>query len=226
MISLEDILKNQKDVKVIDSSIDYKNYIAFDLSAKHTDQLNLDLTDSEKFEGFVENHLAENKAKVAFGGYLEHRNLYKRSETFNDKNTDERNIHIGLDLWIKAGTSVLSALDGKIHSFQNNTAFGDYGPTIILEHEIEDVSFYTLYGHLSLESLEGKKEGQFVKEGEKIAELGKPPINGDYAPHLHFQIIKDIQNKKGDYPGVCSVKEVEFYKENCPDPNLLLKITQ
>lgn len=226
MISLEDILKNQKDVKVIDSSIDYKNYIAFDLSAKHTDQLNLDLTDSEKFEGFVENHLAENKAKVAFGGYLEHRNLYKRSETFNDKNTDERNIHIGLDLWIKAGTSVLSALDGKIHSFQNNTAFGDYGPTVILEHQIEGFIFYTLYGHLSLVSLEGKVKGQTVKKGEKIAELGKPPINGDYAPHLHFEIIKNIQNKKGDYPGVCSVKEVEFYKENCPDPNLLLKITR
>ena len=224
MKKLEEILQNQQIVYVIDSTIDYKDYVAFNLSAKRTDELNLDLTDSAKFEEFVEKHLSENTAKVAFGGYLEQRNLYKRSTTFNNKNTEERNIHIGLDLWIKAGTSVLSALDGKIHSFQNNTAFGDYGPTIILEHEIEDVTFYTLYGHLSLESLEEKKEGQFVKKGEKIAALGKPPINGDYAPHLHFQIIKDIQNKKGDYPGVCSLKEVEFYEENCPDPNLLLKI--
>ena len=224
MISLEEILHNQKDVYVIDSTIHYKNYIAFDLSAKHTDQLDLNLTDAKMFEEFVENHLSENKSEVAFGGYLEHRNLYKRSENFNNKNTEERNIHIGLDLWIKAGTSVLSALYGKIHSFQDNTLFGDYGPTIILEHEIEDVIFYTLYGHLSLESLAGKSEGQVVKKGEKIAELGKPPINGDYAPHLHFQIINDIQNKKGDYPGVCSIKELDFYKENCPDPNLLLKI--
>ena len=224
MKTLEEILQTQKDIYVIDSTIDYKNYVAFDLSARHTDELNLDLTDSEKFEEFVENHLSKNKAKVAFGGYLETRNLYKRSETFKDNISEERNIHIGLDLWIKAGTSVLSALDGKIHSFQNNTAFGDYGPTIILEHEIEDVTFYTLYGHLSLESLEGKMEGQFVKKGEKIAELGKPPINGDYAPHLHFQIIKDIQNKKGDYPGVCSANELDFYKEICPDPNFLLKI--
>ncbi len=225
MKSLEETLHTQKNVYVIDSSIDYKNYVAFDLSAKHTDELNLDLNDSGKFEEFVENHLSENKAKVAFGGYLETRNLYKRSETFNQKNAEERNIHIGLDLWIKAGTSVLSALDGKIHSFQNNISLGDYGPTIILEHEIEDVIFYTLYGHLSLESLDGKVEGQLVKKGEKIAELGKPPVNGDYAPHLHFQIIKNIQNKKGDYPGVCSLTEVDFYKENCPDPNLLLKIT-
>lgn len=224
MKSLEEILEIQKNIYVIDAGIDYKDYVTFNLSAKHTDQLDLDLTDAEKFEEFVENHLEKNNAKVAFGGYLEKRNLYKRSETFNSQNTEERNIHIGLDLWIKAGTSVLSALDGKIHSFQNNISLGDYGPTIILEHEIEGVIFYTLYGHLSLESLNGKREGQLVKKGEKIAELGKPPINGDYAPHLHFQIIKNIENKKGDYPGVCSLKEIDFYKENCPDPNVLLKI--
>ena len=224
MTSLKEILQNQKNIKVIDANIDYKNYTPFDLSAKHTDQLDLDLTDAEKFEEFVEDHLAENNAEVAFGGYLEQRNLYRRSENFKNENIDERNIHIGLDLWIKAGTSVLSALDGKIHSFQNNTLHGDYGPTIIVEHQIDNCTFYTLYGHLSLESLDGKQEGQLVKKGEKIAELGKPPINGDYAPHLHFQIIKDLENKKGDYPGVCSLKNLEFYKENCPDPNLLLKI--
>jgi murein DD-endopeptidase MepM/ murein hydrolase activator NlpD len=224
MKTLPEILQTQTNIKVIDSTIDYKNYVAIDLSATITDKMDLDVTDAEIFEEFVENHLSQNNAKVAFGGYLEVRNLYRRSENFKDNLTDERNIHIGLDLWIKAGTSVLSALDGKIHSFQDNTAHGDYGPTIIIEHEIDGCTFYTLYGHLSLESLDGKSEGQLVKKGEKIAELGKPPINGDYAPHLHFQIIKDIQNKKGDYPGVCSEKEREFYQENCPDPNLLLKI--
>lgn len=224
MNTLEKILQNQTNIKVIDETIDYENYIAFDLSAKHTDQLDLDLTDAKMFEEFVENHLSTNKAQVAFGGYLEQRNLYKRSENFNNKNTEDRNIHIGLDLWIKAGTSVMSALDGKIHSFQNNTLLGDYGPTIILEHEIENVIFYTLYGHLNLDSLTGKRQGQEVKKGEKIAELGESQINGDYAPHLHFQIIKNIENKKGDYPGVCSSDELDFYKKNCPDPNLFLKI--
>lgn len=221
---LEEILQTQTNIKVIDSTIDHKNYVSLDLSAATTDKIDLDVTDAEIFEEFIEDHLAKNNAKVAYGGYLEKRNLYRRSENFKDNISVERNIHIGLDLWIKAGTSVLSALDGKIHSFQNNTAHGDYGPTIILEHKIEGCTFYTLYGHLSLESLDGKLEGEFVKRGEKIAELGKPPINGDYAPHLHFQIIKDIQNKWGDYPGVCSENEMEFYKENCPDPNLLLKI--
>ena len=222
--NLEQLLQEQKNVKVIDSSIDYTDYVALDLSATHTDQLNLDLTNALVFEEFIENHLSKNKAKVAFGGYLETRNLYRRSTVFKNEITDERNIHIGLDLWIKAGTTVLAALDGKIHSFQNNTALGDYGPTIILEHTIENSTFYTLYGHLDLNSLIGKEVGQIVKKSEVIAKLGDSPINGDYAPHLHFQIIKDLQEKKGDYPGVCSQKELEFYSKNCPNPNLMLRI--
>lgn len=222
--SIINILQNQKNVKVIDSSIDYKDYVALDLSASTTDKLGLNLTNAKIFEDFIEEHLAKNGAKVAFGGYLEKRNLYKRSTAFKNEITDERNIHIGLDLWIKAGTNVLAALDGKIHSFQNNKAIGDYGPTIILEHTIENITFYTLYGHLDLESLVGKEVGQIVKKGQIIATLGNPIVNGDYAPHLHFQIIKDLQNKIGDYPGVCSVKEIDFFAENCPNPNLLLNI--
>ena len=223
-LTLEEILEKQKNVKVINSSIDYSDYVTLDLSTSTTDELNLNLTDAIIFENYIENHLSENKAKVAYGGYMENRNLYRRSTVFKNEITDERNIHIGLDLWIKAGTSVLAALDGTIHSFQNNTALGDYGPTIILEHTIENSTFYTLYGHLDLNSLVGKEVGQIVKKGEIIAKLGASPINGDYAPHLHFQIIKDIQGKIGDYPGVCSKNEVAFYLENCPDPNLLLKI--
>jgi murein DD-endopeptidase MepM/ murein hydrolase activator NlpD len=218
------ILQNQTNIKVIAPEIDYSDYIPFDLSATTTDKLNLPLTDSKAFEEFVENYFSVSQAKVAYGGYLEHRNLYQRSTVFKDINIEERNIHIGLDLWIKAGTPVLAALDGTIHSFQNNLAFGDYGPALILEHHIEGFTFYTLYGHLSLESLDEKVEGQVVHKGEIIGQLGAPPVNGDYAPHLHFQIIADMQGEKGDYPGVCSKKELEFYKENCPDPNLLLKI--
>lgn len=127
-------------------------------------------------------------------------------------------------MWINEQVAIYSALDGKIHSFKNNTALGDYGPTIIIEHEIENIKFHTLYGHLSEASLIGKSVGDLVKKGEQIATLGLPPTNGDYAPHLHFQIIIDMENKTGDYPGVCNIKNLEYYSMNCPDPNLLLKI--
>jgi murein DD-endopeptidase MepM/ murein hydrolase activator NlpD len=162
--------------------------------------------------------------KSCLGGYVETRNLYQRSSVFKNSDTEERNIHIGLDLWINEQAPIHAVLDGKIHSFQNNTALGDYGPTIILEHQIDNFKFHTLYGHLSEASLVGKKVGDFIQKGTQIATLGLPPINGDYAPHLHFQIIIDMEGKFVDYPGVCSEKKLSFYKENCPDPNWLLKI--
>lgn len=221
---LEQILSEFNDIKVIDASINHKEYIALDLSAETTNHLTLNLTNAKMFEEFIEIYLEKNFAKVAYGGYLEKRNLYKRSQVFNSGNIPERNIHLGLDLWIKAGTTVLAALDGEIHSFKNNDAFGDYGPTIILKHQVKEIEFYTLYGHLSLESLDNLHVGQKVQKGEVIAQLGQAPINGDYAPHLHFQIIKDLEEKLGDYPGVCSTDDLAFYKINCPNPNILLKI--
>jgi murein DD-endopeptidase MepM/ murein hydrolase activator NlpD len=177
------------------------------------------------FEDFIDSYLYKHNAVVAFGGYNEQRNLYKRSEIFNG-NSEERNIHIGMDLWTKAGTPVLAALDGKIHSFDYNAGIGNYGPTIILEHQINQQQFYTLYGHLSLESISDIGIGETYGAGQQLATLGDASVNGDYAPHLHFQIIKDIQDNFGDYPGVCSKTDLTFYLENCPDPNLLLKLNK
>lgn len=224
MTALETILKDIQNVKVIDKSIDYKQYIPLDLSIKNDAFTKHAIDNANDFEKYIENYLEENNAKVAFGGYNEIRNLYKRSDIFNDSKTEERNIHIGLDLWIKAGTPVLAALDGIVHSFNYNTGVGDYGPTIILEHKIENQKFYTLYGHLSLESISDIDRGTIFEKGQQIATLGDASVNGDYAPHLHFQIIEEILNSFGDYPGVSSENDLNRYLENCPDPNILLKI--
>jgi len=224
MTALETILKNTQNVKVIASSIPYDQYIPLDLSVTNVELSKQEISNADDFETYIENYLAGNNSKVAFGGYNEERNLYKRSTIFKAIDIEERNIHIGLDLWIKAGTPVLAALDGKVHSFKFNDALGDYGPTIILEHNIENQVFYTLYGHLSLESIADIQIGTDCKKGQQIATLGDATVNGDYAPHLHFQIIKDIDGNFGDYPGVCSKSNLKYYLANCPDPNLLLKI--
>ncbi|UAB86435.1 peptidoglycan DD-metalloendopeptidase family protein [Zunongwangia sp. SCSIO 43204] len=211
---------------VVGGDLKQEDFIAIDLSANNPELLKLEQLSSEAFSVFIDHNLKVAGKKVAFGGYNEVRKLYQRSQLFN-KNVDEflnRNIHIGLDIWTAEGTDVLAVLDGEIHSFQDNANFGDYGPTIILKHTIEDEVFYSLYGHLSRKSLESLQVGQKFKAQEKIAELGAAEENGDYAPHLHFQIIRDLQENKGDYPGVASKKDLDFYLENCPDPNLLLKI--
>lgn len=224
MNTLETILSQQSDVRVIDSYIAYTDYIPLDLSVNSVELKHYKPNTSHEYEVFITDYLEKNNAQVAFGGYLEKRNLYERSSIFNSSQAVERNIHIGLDLWVNAHTPVLAALDGVIHSFNNNNNLSDYGPTIILKHVLNKCEFYSLYGHLSLESLDLLEIGQTVKKGKQIATLGDASVNGDYAPHLHFQIIYDLGSYQGDYPGVCSEKELNYYKNNCPDPNLLLKI--
>lgn len=224
MTPLIELLSLCEASKVIAPHISYSEYVPLDLSISNEEILSSKLETAKDYEVFIQEYLDENKGKIAFGGYQEIRNLYKRSTVFNVENTEERNIHIGLDLWINESASVHAALEGKIHSFQNNTALGDYGPTIIVQHQLDGHLFHTLYGHLSEKSLIGKQIGDAVPQGEQIGNLGLPPINGDYAPHLHFQIIIDMENKLGDYPGVCSSKMLDFYSKNCPDPNVILKI--
>lgn len=224
MNSLEHELLQLKDIKVISPSTPLSAYVALDLSVENQKLLKHNLQTSDDFETYITNYLNQHQASIAYGGYNETRNLYKRSAVFNNSEVEERNIHIGLDLWTVANAPILAALDGCIHSFQYNDNLGDYGPTILLEHQLNSHQFYTLYGHLSLESIKNISKGQMVKKGETIATLGNASVNGDYAPHLHFQIIKDIENKEGDYPGVCSKSTLDYYLSNCPDPNLLLKI--
>ncbi len=220
MNPFETLLQTIPDAKVLHESA----YVAVDLSVASESLTEFNNKDADVFEDFIEGYLSKHNASVAFGGYNEQRNLYKRSEIFQDGDSEERDIHIGLDLWIKAGTPILAPIDGKVHSFDYNTGTGNYGPTIILEHQVNGQQFYTLYGHLSLESIEEIEIGDAFKKGQQIATLGDVTVNGDYAPHLHFQIIKDIADHFGDYPGVCSKADLDFYLQNCPDPNLLLKL--
>lgn len=224
MSPLESVLFAQKNVKVIDASISYQQYLPIDLSISNMDLLVL--KNAEDFESYITNYLTKNNAKVAFGGYKEFRNLYKRSNIFNAIDLEERTIHIGIDLWIKEGTPVLAALDGIVHSFDYNVGLGNYGPTIILKHEMQGITFHTLYGHLSIESIEALKVGTAFKAGAQLGTLGDPSVNGDYAPHLHFQIIEQMEDYMGDYPGVSGKSDLEFFLKNCPDPNLLLKINE
>ncbi|WP_179315783.1 peptidoglycan DD-metalloendopeptidase family protein [Winogradskyella undariae] len=223
--SFQCFLETLKSHPVIDISVAKGTCVSLDLSVENTELKQVNVSSSKDLEAYIWNYMKQNNAKLAFGGYLEQRGIYQRSDYFNQLNKEtERNIHIGLDLWIEANTAIFSPLKGTIHSFKNNTNYGDYGPTIILKHKIEEFEFYTLYGHLSLASIENLKVGAEVKQGEQIANLGTAEVNGDYPPHLHFQIIKDIQDYKGDYPGVSNQVDLEFYKLNCPDPNLLLKL--
>jgi murein DD-endopeptidase MepM/ murein hydrolase activator NlpD len=134
-------------------------------------------------------------------------------------------LHLGTDIWAAAGTPVYACSDAVVHSFQFNDHFGDYGATIILKHDFDGSDLYILYGHLSLSSLRGLEEGLSIAKGTAFAEFGKKEENGYWPPHLHFQVINDMQGFKGDYPGVCQYSRREAYLLNCPNPDFILNNT-
>jgi len=111
-----------------------------------------------------------------------------------------------------------------VHSFADNALSGDYGPTIVLEHRLGKLHFFTLYGHLSQDSLTRRSVGEDIAGGSVFAYTGSPPINGDWPPHLHFQIIKDMGSYYGDFPGVASVSQRHLWCGLCPDPQYLLML--
>lgn len=198
-------------------------FCILDFSATNPELASLDLTNTELFSAYVFGKLRDAGAVVGVGGYNEHRVIYHRSEHFSSHD-EPREIHLGIDLWIEAGTPVFAPLPGIVHSFQDNAHFGDYGPTIILEHRFHGNPLYSLYGHLNRASLNGLYEGKAFEANDQIGTIGPYPENGDWPPHLHFQLMTDMLGLRGDFPGVCSQTDRSTFLAICPDPNVLIGI--
>jgi murein DD-endopeptidase MepM/ murein hydrolase activator NlpD len=197
-----------------------ENTVAIDLS-KNNKELNSGIfQDVSKFSDYIQLLTA---GKWGIGGYLEPRRIYEAHTNFATAQSDFRNIHLGVDIWAEAGTAVAAPLDGIVHAFQINEGSGNYGPTIILRHELADETFFSLYGHLAKSDLENIRLEQKIAKGEVFCHLGASHENGTWPPHLHVQCIRDLQTFIGDYPGVCSSKDQTFYAQNCPDPRVLWK---
>ncbi len=199
-----------------------------DLTERNEALRAVDLKDTAAFDRWL---LKTLHGKVGIGGFMEDRVVYRRSEHFVGRaargraarGQAARSVHLGLDLWIAAGTPVYAPLAGRVHSFQDNEGFGNYGPTVILEHTLDGVTLYTLYGHLSRASLEPLRVGQRIESGERLGAVGPYPENGDWPPHLHFQVMTDLMGWVGDFPGVVAPSQQVDYATVCLNPMLLLR---
>jgi murein DD-endopeptidase MepM/ murein hydrolase activator NlpD len=197
----------------------------FDFTENNKELTTDQIADTEKFSNYINGELKKHSCKYGIGGYNEHRTLYARSKHF-DADEEPRRLHLGTDIWGEAGTKIMSPLNGIVHSFAFNNNDSDYGATIILTHNIDGISFHTLYGHLSLNSIKNLHEGKRIIAGEVFTEFGMRFENGNWPPHLHFQIIIDMEKWQGDYPGVCKFSEREKWLQNSPDPDLILDLNK
>ena len=184
-----------------------------------------EFNDLDLFQFKIDQLQKINPTKIIAGGYLEPRPIYTSSEydTLGNNGRKSRTIHLGIDYWLSAKTPVHALFDGEVVIAVNDAGNKEYGGLVVLKHRTPTFEFYTLYGHLTVESATQYKIGDCIKKGKKIAELGNFPENGNWAPHLHFQILLSLFDYTKDYPGVAYFDQIEVWKSICPNPNLLFK---
>jgi len=168
-------------------------------------------------------------AVVGAGGYDEARLIYAGGGDTAQVRDEQRTVHVAIDLTLPAGSPLYAPLDGVVHGVEDAAARHDYGPVVVLRHDIPveaggPLSFFTLYGHLSRASLIDLPVGRMVRRGERFAEIGSPPTNGEWWPHVHFQVITDLLDVACNVDGVVLASRRAVWRSLCPDPNLLLGI--
>lgn len=221
------VIKAQKlEISNLFPSLQKNTVFPLDLSVSstwigHQEEFN----DLELFAYKIAKLEKEHPDKIIAGGYLEARPIYTASayDKIGNNGRESRTIHLGVDFWLPAQTPVHAFFDGEIVVAENCAGHKDYGGLIILKHVLHGMEFFSLYGHLTVKSATAKKLGQRIKKGDCIAFLGDRHENGNWVPHLHFQVMLSLLDYKTDFPGVAFHKEIEVWRSICPDPNTLFK---
>jgi murein DD-endopeptidase MepM/ murein hydrolase activator NlpD len=90
--------------------------------------------------------------------------------------TNEWRLHDGIDIAAPKGTDIQSVMDGKV-SFAG--VKGGYGKTVVVTH---DDGRESIYAHCDQVFVQ---EGDILKAGDKIAEVGSTGVST--GNHLHFE---------------------------------------
>jgi len=219
---LQDLLLSHREAfhPIMGFYLDKENTEALDFTARNPSLHTVDLTNTAEFDRYVFEKLIPYGKLAGAGGYFEPRVLYSRSAHFGG--AEPRSIHMGVDVWMEAGSPVYAPLDGIVHSFGDNAGFGNYGPTLILEHQLDGRPIYLLLGHLALADMPHWQQGKSVKKGEQVGSLGPFPENGDWPAHVHVQLMSDMLGHSGDFPGVCAPSDEEKFRGIVLDPAPML----
>ncbi len=220
--ALRDWLKSQQFAPVLGMQLNAENSQLLDLGMQSDLLAQVpDLADPAAWAAPLQIAL---RGKIGIGRYNEIRPIYL-TDMFAIEPHHRRALHLGVDLFAPAGTPIYAPLDGAVRVVAEQTAPQDYGPMLIVEHQPKpDLRFCTLYGHLAGDALQRWQVGQSLAAGDLLAHIGDHPRNGNWAPHLHFQLVADLLDLHDKAPGVCSPQERDFWTSLCPDPNLLLKL--
>lgn len=220
-----DWIQRQSVAPILGRELAIHETVALDLSVGST-LLGADPRNSAmpRFARIIEDYM---DGRFGIGGYLEPRMIYTtdRYESAEAFTAERRTLHLAVDFWGPAGTPVHAVLPGTVYMLEYLPADLDYGYLTVLEHVTDDGDrFYTIYGHLSDESMRTLVLGQQVDAGQRIGSFGIPDVNGKWPTHVHFQVVLDFIDKGRDFPGVGYASQQAVWASLSPNPNLLLRM--
>ena len=195
----------------------------FDFSDSSPDASHLDTLDGTRFDRFCEDRIAAEGADYGIGTYGEDRIIYKGAAFETTAPHERRTVHIGIDIFAPAGEPVHAPLAGKVAFIHDDAVPCGFGPTVLLQHETDSGDiFWTLYGHLSRATVDRLRIGQPVARGEAFTAFGPRPENGEWPPHLHFQIVTDHLGLEARMHGVGTLSDWQIWQQISPDPSVIL----
>jgi len=156
---------------------------------------------------------------LGIGPWGEARTVYS-GDMFVSRLIDEtrRTRHLGLDLFMAAGTRLYTPLAATVVSVEIEKDPLGYGCLIALRHEPEGCpAFVSLWGHLAHEALGRLKAGDRLDAGALIGEMGASTENGGWAPHLHLQISTETRLSATEILGVGEERYLDVWAELFPD---------
>lgn len=106
----------------------------------------------------------------------------KLTDTWGDARGDGTRAHHAIDIMAPRGTPVLAAAAGMVEKIFESR---DGGHTIYIRRA--DAGWQDYYAHLDAYAA-GLHEGQAVKQGEQIGQVGSTGDASPDAPHLHYEI--------------------------------------
>ena len=90
--------------------------------------------------------------------------------------------HTGQDFFGNPGTNIVAVYPGKVVQALNA---GSYGNHVVIQHNINGFTFYTLYAHMTAGSLR-VSTGEEVQQGQVLGIIGQ--TGNAFGIHCHFEV--------------------------------------
>ncbi|WVT72544.1 aminotransferase class III-fold pyridoxal phosphate-dependent enzyme [Sinorhizobium chiapasense] len=182
----------------------------------------------DEAQAIWEDYCRAHGVELGIGPWGEERTVYA-GDMFVSRFIDHtrRTRHLGLDLFMAAGTKVYTPLAATVVSVEIEKDPLGYGCLIALRHEPEGCPpFVTLWGHMAHEAMGRIKAGDRLEAGALVGEMGAPKENGGWAPHLHLQLSADTSLTATEILGVGEPQFLDVWAELFPDARTFAGIAE